>query len=695
MQDLFDFPMERCFFPYDKNAHRLPRLVYSGQKCIPCWSFLGFIVMKYRAEIDGLRAVAVIPVMLFHAGLQTFSGGFVGVDVFFVISGYLITSIILGEIEQGSFSIRSFYDRRARRILPALFCVMLVSVVPAWLWLLPQDMKEYSHSLITVSTFVSNVFFWQETGYWGTANELKPLLHTWSLAVEEQYYLLFPLLLTCLWRWNRSRMFLVIVVIAVMSLGAAQLGANSFPDANFFLLPTRAWELAIGAAIAFGFHQHEGFEHFSVVHPWLGELFGFCGLLLIGYAVFVYDESVPFPSLYGLIPTIGAGLIIVFASSRSLVGRLLGSRLLVGVGLVSYSAYLWHQPVFAFARYRVSQEPEASTIFLLLLLSFLLAYFSWKYVERPFRDKNRVSTRAVFRFSLVGSLCFILLGTTGSLTNGFAGRKTESGVALQVIEKKRKLNYGLSKICDQQPPFMSACRTSDEPEILVWGDSYAMHLVDGILAANPEAKIIQMTKTACGPFFDVAPVNEPRYPVQWAEGCLQFVEDVRQWLHGSTSVKYAVVSSPFTQYLSPESELLSRDGNVTKSDIPRLQREFERTLDELKAMGITPVVFSPPPANGEDIGRCLARADWMGWSLDECNFSIEMLPESVRETYAFLRPFGEKFHVVDLEGLICPDGTCESHINNNYIYRDKGHLSHEGSRALGSRYDFYKMIMER
>jgi len=209
--------------------------------------------MKYRAEIDGLRAIAVLPVILFHAGFDLFSGGFIGVDVFFVISGYLITTIILTEKEQGTFSLTNFYERRARRILPALFLVILVSLPFSWVLLFPPDMKDFSQSLVAITFFSSNILFWQETGYWGAANELKPMLHTWSLAVEEQYYVLFPLFLMSMWRFRRRWILISFMVISVISLAAAQWGAYNIPTAIFFILPTRGWELAIGAVIAFYF----------------------------------------------------------------------------------------------------------------------------------------------------------------------------------------------------------------------------------------------------------------------------------------------------------------------------------------------------------------------------------------------------------------------------------------------------------
>lgn len=649
--------------------------------------------MKYRAEIDGLRAIAVIPVILFHAGFEYFNGGFVGVDVFFVISGYLITTIILSEKEQGTFSLINFYERRARRILPALFFVMLISLPLAWIWLLPSDMKDFSQSLIAVSTYVSNILFWRETGYWGAANEMKPLLHTWSLAVEEQYYVIFPIFLMLMWRLRKRWIFSAFLVIAAVSLVIAQWGAYNKPTANFLLLPTRVWELAIGASVAFYFLYRKHTIRTFLSHKFINEALGLVGLLMIVYAIYAFDKTVPFPSLYALVPTIGAGLIILFSSSKTLVGRLLGTRLLVGIGLISYSAYLWHQPLFAFARHRSLAEPSELLFAILAAISFPLAYLSWKYVERPFRKKGRISKKAIFAFAVIGSVTFIAIGLAGHITDGFGGRSTKSKTTLQSIEEKLKVNRGLSDTCESSFTLSPNCRTSDEPEIVVWGDSFAMHLVQGIMASNPDAKIIQMTKSVCGPFFDVAPIVEPRNPVSWAKGCLEFTGKVREWLKTNNTVKYAVVSSPFKHYLSKDQPLLLRSGDLVDMNFDLVVKEFVRTLGELEAMGITPIVFSPPPSNGVNLGRCLARAEWTGLSLDECSFRVDEISQEIVNVYSFLENIKQNYRVVRIDNLICDSSLCETHFGSTFIYRDKGHLSYEGSSVLGKMNDFYGMIV--
>lgn len=649
--------------------------------------------MKYRAEIDGLRAVAVIPVILFHAGAKYFSGGFVGVDVFFVISGYLITTIILAEKEQGGFSIVNFYERRARRILPALFLVMLVSLPFAWLWLMPTNMEGFAKSLIAVSTFSSNILFWQQTGYWGTVNELKPLLHTWSLAVEEQYYVLFPLFLIFMWKFRRRWILSSFVFVAVSSLLLAQWGAYNKPHGNFFLLPTRGWELAIGAFIAFYFLYRKQLVRELLSHKIMDEILGLLGLAMITYAVYAFSPSTPFPSFYALVPTLGAALIIIFSSPQTFVGRLLGSKIFSGIGLISYSAYLWHQPMLAFARNESLTTPGHFTLIIIALLSLPIAYLSWRYVEKPFRDKNRVGRKTIFVFSAVGSLMFIAIGVSGVVTNGFAGRTNKESVSVATIQNKLRINYGLASTCTGSFTLSSACRTSDKPEIMVWGDSYAEQLVQGILASNPSAKLIQMTKDMCGPFFNIAPINSG-FPKTWAEGCLRFTGKVHSWLKKNKSVKYVVLSSPLEQYLGKKSKLLTRNGTIYKAKERIVLQDFENTLNTIQAMGVTPVIFSPTPGSmyGINIGHCLALAEWRDIDLNSCNFSQDKLPRSRVKAFNMLKQIRKKYRVINLKNFICDNATCKTHVGNVFIFRDEGHLSVQGARLLGKKHNFYNLI---
>jgi peptidoglycan/LPS O-acetylase OafA/YrhL len=381
--------------------------------------------MKYRREIDGLRAVAVLPVIFFHAGFSQFGGGFVGVDVFFVISGYLITTVIYTELQKGSFSLVRFWERRARRILPALFLVMLTSLLFAWQWLLPQQMKSFAQSLVASSTFSSNILFWRQSDYFDPGAELKPLLHTWSLAIEEQYYLFFPIFMLIAYRIGKRWLVRGLLVATLLGLFLAEIISSRSPSAAYYLLPTRGWELLIGGLTAFihaRWTRHDRPRLVNEVGAWIG-------LCMIGYAVVAFDKFTPFPSLYALVPVIGASLFILSGESETLAGRVLSTKPLVGIGLVSYSAYLWHQPIFALARERSLVELSDAIFWGCIALTLGLAYLSWKYVETPFRNKGFLTRKGVFAFSVAGSGVFVVIGAIGHLSNGFPGRFDEATMA--------------------------------------------------------------------------------------------------------------------------------------------------------------------------------------------------------------------------------------------------------------------------
>ena len=372
--------------------------------------------MKYRKEIDGLRSLAVIPVILFHGSFESFSGGYIGVDVFFVISGFLITSIILKELGDGTFTITNFYERRARRILPVLFFVLLVTLPFAWIWLLPYELKDFGKSIIAVNLFSSNIIFWLGSNYFAATAESIPLLHTWTLAVEEQFYIIFPVFMMLLWGLGKRWLVSIIAVITLLSLGLSEWGWREFPEANFYLLPTRAWELMIGSLVAFYIQnksQPQGF-----INHWAS----FLGLALIIIPLFLFDKGTPFPSLYALAPTVGTALIILYTTPNTLVYRLLSIRLMVGIGLISYSAYLWHQPLFVFARLVSLEEPSLWLMGVLSIITLGLSYFSWRFIETPFRNKQRFSRKLIFVSSTVISLAFIAIGAALVLAEGAANR---------------------------------------------------------------------------------------------------------------------------------------------------------------------------------------------------------------------------------------------------------------------------------
>ena len=437
--------------------------------------------MKYRAEIDGLRALAVLPVILFHAGFELFGGGFVGVDVFFVISGYLITTIIISEMAEEKFSIVNFYERRARRILPALFFVMAVCLPFAWLLLVPSDLLEFGHSLIAVSTFSSNFLFWSEAGYFAGPAELKPLLHTWSLAVEEQYYILFPIFILLTWRLGIKWVLFILSFIFMLSLGVSQWGAYKIPSANFYLLPTRGWELLVGVFIAFYLKYNTYIKSYLA-----NQLLSLLGFSMITYSIVVFNESTPFPSLYALIPTIGTGLVILCAIPQTTIHKLLSLNFIVGIGLISYSAYLWHQPILAFARHAIEGEAHNLVVIILCISSLFFGWFSWRYIERPFRQKSYLQRKFIFKFSIAGILFFTIIGIFLHVIDG--GSKSYSQQKQKIITAFLADNSGYTEKRESTLSLNKFDKTNELKDILIIGDSHMQDLVNAVYEAGLNEK---------------------------------------------------------------------------------------------------------------------------------------------------------------------------------------------------------------
>lgn len=429
-------------------------------------------MLQYRAEIDGLRALAVVPVMLFHAGFSAFSGGFVGVDIFFVISGYLITSIIIAELKEGRFSITRFYERRARRILPALFFVMLCCMPFAWAWMLPDQVKAFGQALVAVTLFSSNILFWQRQNYFSETGDMNPLLHTWSLAVEEQFYIIFPIFLIYCWRMGRVNTLIITVVFLLLSMILAQWASVYDSQANFYLSPTRFWELLVGSCCAF----------IAVdCAAWKRQTLSLIGLGLIAFSIFYFDSSTPFPSVYTVVPVAGAALIILFASSETLSARLLAASPMVGIGLISYSTYLVHQPLLAFLRIRSVDHPPQWMLLGAVILSIVLGALIWRFVEQPFRSRpGRAlpSRTGIFVGSGVTATFMIGLGLWAHMAEGFPARMPEIVAAGLRLEGQASRGCP-DKLDAQQISTGNRCyigRAGVLPSVAIVGDSHVSAL---------------------------------------------------------------------------------------------------------------------------------------------------------------------------------------------------------------------------
>ena len=643
--------------------------------------------MKYRPEIDGLRTLAVVPVILFHGGYSGFDGGFVGVDVFFVISGFLITGILAEDLAQGRFSLITFYERRARRILPALFLMVIACIPFAWAWFSPRDLVDFAQSVLSTITFWSNILFWRESGYFATEAELKPLLHTWSLSVEEQFYVLYPLLLWSVWRFGQRAVFAVLAVGLLISLGLAEWGTTSAPSAAFYLLPTRAWELMIGALAALAVRQDwvrfpRGVE----------EVLGITGLMLIAFAVLTFDESTPFPGLLALIPTIGALFILLPARNPTIAHRLLSLPAMVGVGLISYSAYLWHQPLFAFAGYRSFDEPHEMVMLGLVFLTFVLAYLSWRFVEAPFRSRDAVSPKTVFGGSIAVGAILCVLGALGWAYNGFPSRinlppSIEASFARSDRQAECFDTTGLHEIDDWT---CTLGNPDSPPRFLVFGDSHVLSLLDALDSAAQQTGVSGEFSGAsgCTPFLGIHALRND----QESKNChaansrlLQYAKDLQ--------VEHVILVARWTYYT---------DGGYTGGDGlsyiarapngPRDRAEsraaFEHglvmTLQAYQEAGIGLTLITQVPQQVTD--PMLAYAQAYRSSSDPANtiLTLSVTRQQHRELQGFVENLFDRYDapVLDFTDIICDDGICPIGTSDTSYYFDDDHLSLAGTDLL-------------
>ena len=613
--------------------------------------------MKYRPEIDGLRALAVVPVILFHAGFELFRGGFVGVDVFFVISGYLITTILVEDIENERFSIANFYERRARRILPALFFVMIVCIPFAWIWMLPSQMEDFSQSLVAVSLFSSNILFLRESGYFDAAAGEKPLLHTWSLAVEEQYYVLFPIFLILVWRFGKSRVFWMIVVMAAISLLLSEWAWRNEPNANHYLTPTRAWELLAGSIAAFVV-QKQGVKSNNGL--------ALLGLGGVGFSIFFYSESTPFPSVYALVPVLGVVLLILYADKETFAAKILSTKVFVSVGLISYSAYLWHQPLFAFARIKLITEPSDFLLTALALSSLLLAYLSWRFVEAPFRKRNRISRRTIFFLSIIGLAAFSAFGLYGYVTSGFERHRSylpfiaaESSVREVQDERLAAIRSGICQFnrmgeFTQIDEFLENWNCTDDDEglkptgIIITGDS---HSADKAVSLRLNGfDTFQISGAAC-----------------------------------QLSEEYVSRDRGFCKKILRQAHSLARENEIRAIFLSNRFPEAELSLDYLESifnywgdLG-KPVYLWAPMPNFQDQQEAFLR-----------DVSPPSGPDFARERkfYEVLDKTNipQNFHIIRTSDMWCSvdfEQGCLGFSSNKLLMADEDHLSVEGAKIFG------------
>ena len=625
-----------------------------------------------------------MPVLFYHAGFSWMPGGFFGVDVFFVISGFLITGILINELQEtGKFSVVGFYERRARRILPALFVAMAASMVAGWFLLLNDQFKMFLRSIVSILYFGSNYFFFGQTGYFDADIDLNPMVHTWSLAIEEQFYLFFPIVLWLVWRFL-PRLFrpLVLVVIALVSFAVAATWTGD-PSAAFYLLQFRAWELMVGALVAYLLSRRE----FGV---YSNQVLGIIGLLAILASVFFIGAEYPHPGFVTLLPVLGTGLVIATTDSNTLAGRLLSWKPLVWIGLISYSTYLWHQPIFSFFRISQTHAPESASFLPLIALSLVLAYLSWRFIENPVRNRKRFSRRFIFSATAVASI--LVLASSFALTRSSVVETRvapNSGIKYVEVENDLSPNLGLSKVCKKFVGDDPRCATGENPTALLWGDSYAMSLADGLKASPTNLVFSQQTLSACAPLLGFAHQNTSYGKTQGRE-CIAQNDKVFKWLSKKPEITLVILASPWDDALNPDKSAMDRNDEVSQIGTWG-QATLRTTIKQIRALGKQVVVVSPQVKNTEDTGMCLVRAKLNRQPLTDCNFPAEH--NQLANVHGYLEQVTGGEGLFDLKSLLCQK-TCVASIGQTFIYRDYGHFTKLGSALLGKSFDLMGQLQK-
>lgn len=643
----------------------------------------GFMtILAYRRDIDGLRAVAVLAVVLFHFGVPGVTGGFVGVNVFFVISGFLITSIIWRERQAGRFSFVGFWARRARRILPALFVMMAATLAVGWFLLAPKDYEELGRSAHYQVIFTSNLLFSRQHGYFDAASDIKPLLHTWSLAVEEQFYILFPLLLALLssrlkhWR-------LALFAVLLVSFGMSVWAVSHQPQKAFYLLHMRAWELLAGAMLA----VMPKVEWRA--SPPLAQAVSLASLALILAAIFGFDRHTPFPGAAALLPVLGVvGLIWANGQQATWVGRLLSSRLMVGLGLISYSWYLWHWPVFVYANYAAVDGLSVAELAGLMLLSLVLGYLSWRFVETPFREKRLLAGRkAILAGAAAGILCLGLTGLALREADGVPWRLSEQ--ALRYAQAKKWSPELTACLADKNTPderlFCHFGPQSHSVSALVWGDSHATALIPALkdAAKRHDISLVQASFAGCVPLDGLENITQ----------CAHFNQRVEQAL-AEQSFSDVVLAARWSLYLygqiSGDKEHALKDPGTGKYVRAVAEQRFEQGLREriqgLRAAGHHVWLIKEAPLQEIIVPYRLSRLAMMHRPVDGEGLPVaehEKRQAFITRLFDELAAADSGVTVLDPAPLLCgADGLCRVELDGRALYTDDNHLSDVGARHV-------------
>jgi peptidoglycan/LPS O-acetylase OafA/YrhL len=608
----------------------------------------------YRPDVDGLRAVAVLSVLLFHVGLPFLPGGYIGVDIFFVISGFVIIRRMKIDLIENNFSIAEFYARRIRRILPALTFMLAFSFL-IFAMILPRDeMTDFSWSTVAAALSVSNIYFWKTSGYFDPSSAIRPLLHTWSLGVEEQFYLFIPILMALTYRRSMTGTKLVLIAIAVVSFALSVFLMFKAPSANFYSLPTRAWELMIGALVAL--------YAFPALTPHaIRESLSLLGAIMIAIGLFAYDSTTPFPGLTAALPTGGAALLIMTgAHSSTFASRLLSAGPMVAIGLISYSLYLAHWPVIVLTRYLLLREPSYAEMAGIIVASFALAIFSWRYIERPFR-KHAPNLRARTLIAGAATLLGIsAIASAGAMVAGGAAKPTVGTTVASAAGKDLSWRIGTCFLLANTPLSkwnLEACRrTSGANETaILWGDSFAAHYIPGLVSSAPLGRdIVQYTAAGCPPILSYQSFALPN--------CTTFNAGIFDLIK-RTNAKAVIMSARWD---------LVRGRGLD---------DVKATVEALTKAGVETYVIGPSPIfafNPVYLASRKAGVEESGSARWYVNPEVEVARARLNGV--------QGLRAIDPLAILCEGHECDYMHGGSLMFGDYGHFSPFGSQLAVNRY---------
>lgn len=645
-------------------------------------------VKYYRHDIDGLRALAVLSVVLYHAGFDLLSGGYVGVDIFFVISGYLITSIIVKEINNDSFSISQFYERRFRRILPALLAMVIVTAVLGAFLYPPASLEGLSKSVVATMAFSSNILFFLESGYFDTASELKPLLHTWSLAVEEQFYIILPLFILSIAKIAKKNYFLPLSLALALSFGISIFFTKEFPTSSFYLLHTRAWELLIGSLLALKvIPELKNLKYRNIT--------SLAGLSCVIFSILTFDEHTVFPGYAALLPTLGAALLIYSGGDEgSSIGRLLSVRPIVFIGLISYSLYLWHWPLIVFCKYLLVREMSLAETFALLTAILVVSVISWHYIEKPFRTKKIFPLKKqLIRYSVLSSAAIAFIGLYVVLQNGLPNRyKWYEDTLTNELQNTNWKKWGecqnVTHRVKQRQELCSIGDVNQDASFLFWGDSHARALLPAIdnyaQEHNVAGKIA--TQSACPPLLGIERENRLSCH-RFNNSVIEYLSDFEKIETVFLSARWALASEG-TRFKSEKgSSIKLRDliNNEHKSNNDLFKLGVERTINTLLNMNKKVVIIGPIPEIGFDVPTINFISQLQGRNLDKL-VTPTLAEFNARNMNAMsaLNNVSEhkKVNIIYPSSLLCDSDICIIKDSDELLYRDDDHLTVHGAMYL-------------